>query len=102
MIGGSALIVRAVWTLGLNWRIGQATSDSSCRYVTAGPYRLVGHPIYVGMILSAIGHLLAFLSLPGVMLVTGTVIYVLVQASSETSRWRSQRNKTRSAAASSS
>lgn len=89
MVAGSAIIAWAVWTLGPHWRIGQDASDSSCQYVRAGPYRLIEHPIYVGMTISAVGHCLAFRSLPGLMLVAGTAIYCLIQRSSERNRWRS-------------
>jgi protein-S-isoprenylcysteine O-methyltransferase Ste14 len=58
LIAGSGLIDWAVATLGGSWSIGQDVDDSTCVYVARGPYRLLRHPIYLGMIISALGQML--------------------------------------------
>src|SRR5205085_11497229 len=88
---GSGLILWAVATLGSNWRIGQDEGDTTCVHVAEGPYRLVCHPIYWGMAISAFGQmLLTNGDIYGVILLLGTVGYVLVQGRAESRRWSSQ------------
>jgi protein-S-isoprenylcysteine O-methyltransferase Ste14 len=58
LVGGSGLILWAVATLGRHWRIGQDERDPACSYVLDGPYRLVRHPVYGGMTISALGQML--------------------------------------------
>ena len=88
VVAGSGLIVWAVATLGSSWRIGQDESDMACTHVTRGPYRLVRHPIYYGMTISAFGQMLLTASDPhGLILLLGTVAYVLLQGRAESRRW---------------
>jgi protein-S-isoprenylcysteine O-methyltransferase Ste14 len=58
VVAGSTFIVWAVATLGSSWRIGQDERDTTCVYVAHGPYRVLRHPIYWGMTLSALGQML--------------------------------------------
>jgi protein-S-isoprenylcysteine O-methyltransferase Ste14 len=91
VIAGSGLILSAIATLGSNWRIGQDEGDTTCAYVTGGPYRLVRHPIYLGMPISAFGQmLLTNGDICGLILLLGTVGYILVQGRAESLRWSSQ------------
>ena len=91
VIAGSGLILSAVATLRSNWRIGQDEGDTTCVYVAEGPYRLVLHPIYLGMTISAFGQmLLTNGDIRGLILLLGTVGYVLVQGRAESLRWSSQ------------
>jgi len=91
VIAGSGLILSAVATLGSNWRIGQDEGDTTCVYVAGGPYRLVRHPIYLGMTISAFGQmLLTNADIRGLILLLGTVGYVLLQGKAESLRWSSQ------------
>ena len=53
---GVALQWWSVHSLGPHWRIGQDTSDASCAFVRAGPYRVFAHPIYLSMCLVALGQ----------------------------------------------
>jgi protein-S-isoprenylcysteine O-methyltransferase Ste14 len=91
VIAGSGLILWAVATLGGSWRIGQDDNDTTCVYATRGPYRLLRHPIYVGMALSAFGQmLLTAADLRGLTLFLGTVAYGLLQGRAESRRWASR------------
>jgi protein-S-isoprenylcysteine O-methyltransferase Ste14 len=93
VIGGSGLILWAVATLGSNWRIGQDEGDRSCVYVIGGPYRLVRHPIYWGMAVSAFGQmLLTGGDIRGLILVAGTIGYVLFQSRAESRRWSNKKD----------
>ena len=60
-IAGAALVLRSRAELGSAWSLvpkaGQGTG-----LVTTGPYRLVRHPIYLGLALLAMGQALAFSS----------------------------------------
>jgi protein-S-isoprenylcysteine O-methyltransferase Ste14 len=88
VIAGSELIVWAVATLGGSWRIGQDEGDTTCLYVTHGPYRFVRHPIYWGMTISAFGQMLLTAADPrGLILLVGTVAYALFQGRAESCRW---------------
>lgn len=87
-IAGSGLIVWAVATLGSNWRIGQDEGDTTCVYMTHGPYRFLRHPIYIGMVIAAFGQLvLTGGDIPGLTLVVGTVAYAVFQGRAESRRW---------------
>lgn len=91
VIAGSGLILWAVATLGSNRRIGQDEGDTTCVRVAEGPYRLVCHPIYWGMAISAFGQMLLTNGESyGAILLFGTVGYVLVQGKAESRRWSSQ------------
>ncbi len=88
VMAGSGLIVWAVATLGASWRIGQDVGDTTCVYVACGPYRLLRHPIYLGMIISALGQmLLTAADMRGLILLVGTVAYALFQGRAESRRW---------------
>lgn len=92
IIAGSGLIIWAVATLGSNWRIGQDEGDRTCVYVANGPYRVLRHPIYWGMTISALGQMqLTNSDLRGLILLVGTVTYALLQSRAESRRWCSQR-----------
>jgi protein-S-isoprenylcysteine O-methyltransferase Ste14 len=62
-VAGAALVLKSRAELGPAWsflpKAGQKTG-----LVTTGPYRLVRHPIYLGLALLAMGEALAFSSWP--------------------------------------
>lgn len=94
VVAGSGLIVWAVAALGGSWRIGQDEGDATCRYITGGPYRLLRHPIYWGMALSAFGQmLLTHGDLRGLALLLGTIVYALLQGRAESRRWSDRQRR---------
>jgi len=67
-LGGTALVVRSRTELGPAWSL-VPKADEGTELVTTGPYRLVRHPIYLGLALVAMGEALAFGSWPAVLIV---------------------------------
>ena len=49
-------------------------ADQGTGLVTTGPYRLVRHPIYLGLALLAMGEALAFGSWPALMIVLSGIV----------------------------
>jgi len=58
-LAGAALVLRSRAELGPAWSF-VPKADQSAGLVTTGPYRLVRHPIYLGLALLAMGQALAF------------------------------------------
>lgn len=72
-LAGAALVLRSRVELGPAWSF-VPRADQETGLVTTGPYRLVRHPIYLGLALLAAGEALAFGSWPALMIVlTGIV-----------------------------
>lgn len=86
MVVGVALQVWSVFSLGSWWRIGQDPGERVPR-VRSGPYRWVGHPIYVSLSVIVLGEvvLCGFDSWWVIMLVA-TVVYGFVQGPLESRR----------------
>ena len=57
--GGAVLIVRSRAALGSAWSFVPA-ADQATGLITTGPYRLVRHPIYLGLALLALGNAVGF------------------------------------------
>jgi protein-S-isoprenylcysteine O-methyltransferase Ste14 len=72
-ISGAVLVLRSRAALGAAWSF-VPLADRGTGLVTAGPYRLVRHPIYLGLALLAMGQALAFSNWPAVVIVLGGVI----------------------------
>lgn len=70
---GTVLVQRSRAQLGSAWSL-VAKADQSTGLVTTGPYRLVRHPIYLGMALLAMGQALAFGSWPASLIVLFGVV----------------------------
>ena len=62
-LAGATLVLRSRIQLGSAWSL-VPKADQSTGFVTTGPYRLVRHPIYLGLALLAMGEALAFGSWP--------------------------------------
>jgi protein-S-isoprenylcysteine O-methyltransferase len=60
-VAGAALVLSSRAELGPAWSF-VPKADQGTGLVTTGPYRLVRHPIYLGFVLLALGHALAFSS----------------------------------------
>jgi protein-S-isoprenylcysteine O-methyltransferase Ste14 len=72
-VAGAALVLRSRAALGAAWSF-VPTADQGTGLVTTGPYRLVRHPIYLGLALLAIGEALAFGSWPALMIVMSGIV----------------------------
>ncbi len=83
-----AIMIRAILSLGPAWRIGQDRSETHLARIATGPYRVLRHPIYLGLILLAI----AIVMMAGATIYTSlfalaTIAYSLIQAHREDRRW---------------
>ena len=70
---GAALVLRSRAELGPAWSF-VPRADQGTGLVTTGPYRLVRHPIYLGLALLAMGEALAFGSWPALMIVLSGIV----------------------------
>ena len=85
---GMTLQCWSVLSLGPHWRIGQDASDASCTFVRAGPYRFFAHPIYLSMVVVAVGQAVIMgWDWRSVSLVLGNLAYGCVQGRAESRRW---------------
>ena len=67
-IAGAVLILRSRAALGSAWSLVPA-ADQATGLITTGPYRLVRHPIYLGLALVAMGNAVAFFNWPAAAIV---------------------------------
>ena len=65
-VASAALVLRSRIELGQAWSL-VPRADEATGLVTSGPYRLVRHPIYLGLAGLAMGEALAFGSLPALL-----------------------------------
>ena len=72
-VAGAALVLRARAELGSAWSF-VPKADRETGLVTTGPYHLLRHPIYLGLILLAVGEALAFSSWPAFFIVLSGVV----------------------------
>ena len=72
-LAGAALVLRSRAELGPAWSF-VPKADQGTGLVTTGPYRLVRHPIYLGLALLAMGEALAFSSWPALMIVLSGIV----------------------------
>jgi len=80
---GVTIVVRSRVELGPAWSLLPKAGERT-GLVTAGPYRLVRHPIYLGFSVLAMGEALAFNSWPAfLVLLSGIVPTFLWRASAE-------------------
>ncbi|MGE5834597.1 MAG: methyltransferase [Acidobacteriota bacterium] len=75
--GGSAVIQWSRANLGEAWSF-IPTAAAQSGLVSTGPYRLVRHPIYLGLSLVALGQAIAFSSRPAFLVVLVAVIPTLL------------------------
>jgi protein-S-isoprenylcysteine O-methyltransferase Ste14 len=72
-VAGAALVLRSRAELGPAWSFVPKASQET-GLVTTGPYRLVRHPIYLGLALLAMGEALAFSSWPAFLIVLSGIV----------------------------
>jgi protein-S-isoprenylcysteine O-methyltransferase Ste14 len=72
-LAGAALVLGSRAELGPAWSF-VPRADQGRGLVTTGPYRLVRHPIYLGLALLAMGQALAFGSWPALMIVLAGIV----------------------------
>jgi protein-S-isoprenylcysteine O-methyltransferase Ste14 len=72
-LAGAALVLGSRAELGPAWSF-VPKADQGKGLVTTGPYRLVRHPIYLGLALLAMGVALAFGSWPALMIVLSGIV----------------------------
>jgi protein-S-isoprenylcysteine O-methyltransferase Ste14 len=70
---GAALVLRSRAELGPAWSFLPKAGEET-DLVTTGPYRLVRHPIYLGLTLVAVGQALAFSSWPAFLIVLSGIV----------------------------
>ena len=75
-LAGAALVVRCRAELGAAWSYAPI-ADQSTGLITTGPYRLVRHPIYLGLALLVIGEALAFGNWPALFIALSGVVPTL-------------------------
>jgi protein-S-isoprenylcysteine O-methyltransferase Ste14 len=71
-LAGAALVLSRA-ELGPAWSF-VPKADQGTGLITTGPYRLVRHPIYLGVALLAMGEALAFGSWPALMIVLSEIV----------------------------
>jgi protein-S-isoprenylcysteine O-methyltransferase Ste14 len=84
-VAGAALVLKSRAELGPAWSF-VPMADQGTGLITTGPYRLVRHPIYLGLALLAMGEALAFSSWPAFLI----VLYGIVP----TFAWRARAEET--------
>jgi protein-S-isoprenylcysteine O-methyltransferase Ste14 len=72
-LAGAALVIRSRAELGSAWSLVPKAHQGT-GLVTTGPYRLVRHPIYLGLALLAMGEALAFGSWPALVIVLSGIV----------------------------
>jgi protein-S-isoprenylcysteine O-methyltransferase Ste14 len=72
-VAGTGLVLRSRAELGPAWSF-VPKADHGTGLVTSGPYRLVRHPIYLGLVLLAVGQALAFNSWPAVLIALSGIV----------------------------
>jgi protein-S-isoprenylcysteine O-methyltransferase Ste14 len=72
-VAGAALVLRSRMELGPAWSF-VPMADQATGIVTTGPYRLVRHPIYLGLSMLAMGEALTFASWPALLVVLAGIV----------------------------
>jgi protein-S-isoprenylcysteine O-methyltransferase Ste14 len=79
---GGILRIWPVFVLGHRFS-GLVAIQPGHELVTSGPYRVIRHPSYLGLLMNALGWVLAFRSVIGIVLVALTVIPLLARIRAE-------------------
>jgi protein-S-isoprenylcysteine O-methyltransferase Ste14 len=84
-LAGAALVLRSRTALGAAWSL-VPKADQDMGLVITGPYRIVRHPIYLGLTLLATGQAVAFGSWPALFIVLSGIVPTFV--------WRARAEET--------
>jgi protein-S-isoprenylcysteine O-methyltransferase Ste14 len=84
-VTGAVLVWKARLALGAAWSLLPKAGEQT-GVVTSGPYRLVRHPIYLGLSVVAVGQAVAFSSEPAFLIVWAGVIPSFVWRAREEER----------------
>ena len=84
-ITGTIFAIWARLALGRNWSGAVITLKERHELVTTGPYRLVRHPIYSGLLLVALGAVLVDASIEGIIGLAGITIALILRIPEEES-----------------
>lgn len=76
-LAGAAVVFRSRTELGSAWSL-VPTANPDQGLVTTGPYRLVRHPIYLGLVLIAAGEAVAFGSVPALAIALSAILLTFV------------------------
>lgn len=76
-LAGAAVVLRSRAELGSAWSFVPKAHQTT-GLITTGPYRLVRHPIYLGLALLAMGEALAFGSWPACFIVLSGIVPTFV------------------------
>jgi protein-S-isoprenylcysteine O-methyltransferase Ste14 len=76
-LAGAALVLRSRAELGAAWSL-VPTADQGTGLATTGPYHFIRHPIYLGLLMLAMGETLAFSNWPSVLIVFSAIVPTLV------------------------
>ena len=76
-VAGAAFVFRSRVELGPAWSF-RPVADEATGLVMTGPYRLVRHPIYLGLSMIAMGEALAFASWPALLVLLAGIIPTFV------------------------
>lgn len=89
---GLSLQVWAVPAMRKNWRFGQDPRDENVEYVSCGPFRWLEHPIYVGLLVLAVGQgLVVGIDRRTVLLLAAPLAHYVLQKRCETRHWAARR-----------
>ena len=76
-VAGAAVVLRSRMELGPAWSLAPIAHEAT-GLVTTGPYRVVRHPIYLGLSMLALGQALAFASWPAFLVLLAGIIPTFV------------------------
>ncbi len=90
---GIALLSWSRWRLGRSFRLGAVAPSEQDRLSTDGPYRLVRHPMYTGVLAQGLGLALVIQSLAVLLWTGGLLMFILLMVPAEERQLRQHYGK---------